>query len=334
MLAMCKQNIEISVIIPTYNRKDSLLRTLQNLQLQTYRNFEVIVVDDGGNDGTEMIAQHSFQFPLSYIYQENKGDSQARNTGVQNSQSPYVVFQDDDITLDKDCLGYFLETLQTHRKSIALGNLITVKANTDEESSTFHKLFEEVFPKKDIVLNGCVPFTECLSGFMGVARQNYIDVGMMKGLTTQDGANTWCDVDFGYRAFQQGLQVYRSSKIIGFHHDQSMYDFARYCRQQEKVGRLGVLLLQKHPQLKDYLPALIDKEPIQFGKDSPLLIIDKLFHKLTSYSITLRAMQKMVVHLEQNQPTSSILILLYRWILSAYLFRGYRNGLKQYKSVA
>lgn len=85
----------ISLVVPTYNRKDYLRVCVRSLLDQSYPNCEVIVVDDGSSDGTrEMIAA---EFPqVRYIYQENAGTSAAKNHGVAEARGEYIVFNDSD----------------------------------------------------------------------------------------------------------------------------------------------------------------------------------------------------------------------------------------------
>ena len=90
----------LSVVIPTYNRKDSLRRLLNSLAAQELNGgaFEAIVVDDGSSDGTrEMVAALSVPFALSIHSQENAGPGAARNRGMQHARGALIVFLDDDV---------------------------------------------------------------------------------------------------------------------------------------------------------------------------------------------------------------------------------------------
>jgi len=87
-----------SVIIPTYNRADSLNRALRSLASQTYKNFEVIVSDDGSTDHTEKVVS-SFQNDLNikYIWEENwGGPARPRNNGIRAASSEWICFLDSD----------------------------------------------------------------------------------------------------------------------------------------------------------------------------------------------------------------------------------------------
>lgn len=86
----------ISVIIPTYNRENTIEKSLQSVVNQTYKTIEIIVIDDGSIDNTENIVKNIQDERILYIKQENKGVSRARNTGILNSKGEYIAFQDSD----------------------------------------------------------------------------------------------------------------------------------------------------------------------------------------------------------------------------------------------
>jgi glycosyltransferase involved in cell wall biosynthesis len=92
--------MEITVIIPTYNRVDSLQQTLQALQKQTFaeHRFEVIVVNDGSTDGTEAyLNKVALTFPnFRFFNQKNAGPAAARNRGIYAAQGKIIAFTDDD----------------------------------------------------------------------------------------------------------------------------------------------------------------------------------------------------------------------------------------------
>ena len=85
----------VSVIIPTYNRAAYLQKALQSVKEQTYQPLEIIVIDDGSTDDTRIMLE-GCEVQLRYIYQENKGISGARNTGIRNANGEYVAFLDSD----------------------------------------------------------------------------------------------------------------------------------------------------------------------------------------------------------------------------------------------
>lgn len=85
----------VSVVIPTYNSAAFLEEAIQSVLGQTYSDFEVVVIDDGSTDGTEYVVR-SFGDRVSYLKQDNRGVSAARNHGIHKSQGNYVAFLDSD----------------------------------------------------------------------------------------------------------------------------------------------------------------------------------------------------------------------------------------------
>lgn len=91
------QNPLVSVIIPTYNRANSLERAIKSVINQTYKNLEIIVVDDNSTDNTEEIVKSFSDDRIKYVrHFQNKGSSSARNTGIKNSQGEFIAFLDSD----------------------------------------------------------------------------------------------------------------------------------------------------------------------------------------------------------------------------------------------
>ena len=94
-----KKNSNVSIIIPTYNCARLIGRAIQSVLNQTYRDFELIIVDDSSTDNTDKIVK-KFQEQdkrVKYIrHEKNRGGSAARNTGIKNAKGEYIAFQDSD----------------------------------------------------------------------------------------------------------------------------------------------------------------------------------------------------------------------------------------------
>ncbi|MGM0568516.1 MAG: glycosyltransferase family 2 protein, partial [Elusimicrobiota bacterium] len=89
-------NPKYSVIIPVYNRPELIREAAESVLHQTYRNFELIIIDDGSTDSTPE-AVKSFRDPrIKYIRQKNAGPAAARNRGVRISSGKYIAFLDSD----------------------------------------------------------------------------------------------------------------------------------------------------------------------------------------------------------------------------------------------
>jgi glycosyltransferase involved in cell wall biosynthesis len=99
---------KVSVVIPTYNRAHLLTECIESALAQTFRDFEIIIIDDGSTDNTSQVVS---AFPVRYIHQQNQGVSVARNKGIELSRGEYIAFLDSDDTLLKNALEEGVEVL-------------------------------------------------------------------------------------------------------------------------------------------------------------------------------------------------------------------------------
>ena len=100
-----KRNATISVVIPVYNVGMSLYRCLDSILMQSFRNFECILINDGSTDDSGRICEElaDKDSRIRVFHQENRGPSAARNYGLSLAKGDYVIFQDsDDYLLDVD----------------------------------------------------------------------------------------------------------------------------------------------------------------------------------------------------------------------------------------
>jgi glycosyltransferase involved in cell wall biosynthesis len=106
-----------TVFTPTYNRAGTLPRVYESLRLQTFRDFEWLVVDDGSTDGTEQLVkgwQAKSEFPIHYIRQQNQGKPVASNRATQEAQGELLIIMDS----DDACMPTALERLKYHWDTI------------------------------------------------------------------------------------------------------------------------------------------------------------------------------------------------------------------------
>ncbi len=161
----------VSICIPTYNREKLLKETLDSVFTQTYKDFEVVIVDDGSTDGTkQMLERHGYE--VRYHRQENSGDAAARNKLIELAQGRYITFLDSDDLLFGDSLERMIAAMPTNSdEAIVYGPYTAI----DESGDVLHRkkkklyngritqyLFENIlihscgslFPKKILVEAG------------------------------------------------------------------------------------------------------------------------------------------------------------------------------------
>ena len=134
----------VSVIIPAYNQAGYLAQAIRSVLDQTFRDFEIIVVDDGSTDKTPEVARWIRDRRLRYVRQENRGLSAARNTGIRESAGEYLTFLDSDDLFLPEKLELLLGALETRPEAgIAAGQAIPI----DEDGNPVGRIFDKPLPE-------------------------------------------------------------------------------------------------------------------------------------------------------------------------------------------
>ncbi len=144
----------ISVIIPVYNVKPYLKECVDSVISQSYRNLEIILVDDGSNDGSEKICDEYCEKDsrVRVIHQENKGLSVARNIGIEHSNGDFLTFVDSDDWIHKDMLRVLYDNMIKYDADVAFCNYSqyadmvncfeNVRCHILDFSGMFHEFYE------------------------------------------------------------------------------------------------------------------------------------------------------------------------------------------------
>lgn len=115
---------DIAVIIPVYNAIQYLDECLNSIVSQTYRELEIILVDDGSTDGSEKVCDQwsAKDNRISVIHQSNSGEAAARNTGISHAHSGLIAWVDSDDTIETSYIEHLYNTKKNHAASIAIAN--------------------------------------------------------------------------------------------------------------------------------------------------------------------------------------------------------------------
>ena len=121
----------VSIVFPVYNKSEHLPTTLHSLLLQTYRDFELIAVDDGSTDGSgdflDRLAKTDSR--VKVIHQPNAGVSAARNAALDRASGDYVVFADADDTVCPDWLEVLAKEAETSGADIVVSGFFSTDSN-------------------------------------------------------------------------------------------------------------------------------------------------------------------------------------------------------------
>jgi len=120
---------KVSICIPTYNRKDYLKETINSILAQTYKDYEIVIVDDGSTDGTEDMIKN-LGFPVTYHWQQNAGDAAARNKLITLAKGQYISFIDSDDLLMPDAIERMVSAMEAQNEdAIVYGSYFRIDQN-------------------------------------------------------------------------------------------------------------------------------------------------------------------------------------------------------------
>ena len=257
---------EITVVIPTHNRAKLLKRTLEFLNEQTYPSdrYEAIVVDDGSRDDTENTVralQDRVAYKLKYMRQAHSGPATARNRGVKEVKSQFILFTGDDIFPEKDLIERHMGSLIQHPDCAILGY---VGWSPEQEITGFmHYLAPNglQFRFNTIKDPDDCDFKHFYTSNISLGRR-----WLIEDMFDEDfpyGALE--DAELSYRLKKKGLRIIFNQKAVGYHCHQMTID--SFCQRMRLTGISSVILLKKHPELKSVLL------PIDAGLAAPVFSI-------------------------------------------------------------
>lgn len=157
-------NEMISVIVPVYNTEDFLSECIESLLNQTYKNLEILLIDDGSTDNSGVVADSYAErdFRIKVMHIENGGASNARNVGLDKANGRWIAFVDSDDTVEQGYFEYLLNLSHQHNADIVMGISNTMYEDgsielmsTATENVTVMKSDEAVIHLLDADIFGC-----------------------------------------------------------------------------------------------------------------------------------------------------------------------------------
>lgn len=148
--------MNLSIIVPVYNGEKYLKKCINNILMQTYQDFELIIINDGSTDDTKVICDSLVDIDnrVKFIHKKNEGVSIARNTGLEIAKGRYIGFVDCDDSIDKDMYQSMIKNLEIQDVDCVMCSFMSMFDDRNEEN-----LFEEADKKitdneskKDLIL--------------------------------------------------------------------------------------------------------------------------------------------------------------------------------------
>lgn len=225
-------DVMFSIVIPTYNRKKLLKNVLYSLNCQTVKNFEVIIIDDGSNDGTrDMIDNLMITYPMQYCFIEKvkgTGAARARNKGIDIAKGDIIIFMDSDSLVPP----VFVEE---HQRFHELHNniaVVSLRWQLDDQVIDADMIVQGI--KKEYLPIKCIENQNKVFGFFSqnfgqyimpwwffstsnasVRKKALIEVGKFDELFGK--YILYEDTELAYRLYQNGVQFALNRKAECFH---------------------------------------------------------------------------------------------------------------------
>jgi glycosyltransferase involved in cell wall biosynthesis/peptidoglycan/xylan/chitin deacetylase (PgdA/CDA1 family) len=236
--------IELSVVIATYNRAQSLRTCLDALARQTQitSEFEVVVVVDGSSDKTmEMLNSFNAPYLLRTIWQENSGQPHALNRGIMEAKGRYCLSLDDDIVADPRLIAEHLQSHYHHPKALVIGQItLSLPSNAGWYANAFAQGWREHY---DLLNRGVTKLTweDCYSGNMSAPREALLACGgfavnLIRGY----------DVELGSRLEKQGYSLIYAPNALGCQDEEK--GFRELSRDTENAGKVDAMLYKQDPR--------------------------------------------------------------------------------------
>lgn len=234
--------MKYSIIVPVYNRPNEMSELLQSISLQQFKDFEVIVVEDGSTvTCKEIVDQYKSQIDnLHYYFKENSGPGLSRNYGAERAKGEYLLILDSDVILPDTYLNS-IESELKHKHADAFGG-----------PDAAHESFSDV----QKAINYSMTSFYTTGGIRGAKKRmdkfypRTFNFGIRKDVFMNlGGFGTWRfgeDIDFSIRIFKAGYSCQLFPTAWVWHKRRT--NMVRFFRQVVNCGVARINLYKKHPE--------------------------------------------------------------------------------------
>ena len=237
--------MNVSIVIPTYNRKPILekcLFALENQKLnKNVSNYEIIVIDDGSTDNTtSWIKSNRKILPHVVLFeQEHGGPALGRNLGVIKSKYEIIIFIDSDLVVLDDFIICHIEKLlpswKNNKKSFTYGSVIN--------TSNFQNPQIEKYKFMD------TSFAYFATGNVAISKELILSVGLFD---TSFSLYGWEDLELGERLKKIGTKLIKCPKAVGFHWHPPFdcNQIESLISQEKERAKMALVFFKKHPNVR------------------------------------------------------------------------------------
>src|SRR3989338_3699312 len=235
--------IKVSVIIPVFNARESIRKCLESVLNNDYGNFEVILVDDNSNDGTQAVIGNSIDNRLKIFTEKtNLGPASARNRAIKESIGEIILLLDADSFVGRDWIRRHAQIIEETGADIIGGGIEGVSRTIYGRCDALCSWWTSIPYSRNYYLKGLHLPTNNMSIKKEVFRKiGYFDEGLRWGE----------DADFCYRALKNGIVMYFRSDLVARHYERD--NFKGFLAHQKKWGRQIMTMRKKRKMAYHYL---------------------------------------------------------------------------------
>jgi GT2 family glycosyltransferase len=321
--------VDLSVVIPTRDRPQRLLETLQALAASAHAGpaWEALVVDDGGAPaGTESAMRwaRDAQAPVRFLRQQTRGPAAARNLGARGARGRVLVFLDDDMVVGPEFLARHLRAVDANPGCWILGRITHPEALRATPFGRYRHArweeFHEAHAPSGLQPTGGISAANLALPASDFARLGGFDEGF---------ALAGCeDRELALRARDAGLRVLYDPGNVALHQDWAV-SLPRYCERQRTYAISDVRLWRLHGAASPRAGLVAANAPIAPG-DGPGRIARKAGKALLATPPGRWLLAALAALAERVAPDRALARRAYDAAVAVAIFRGVREGLARY----
>jgi glycosyltransferase involved in cell wall biosynthesis len=143
----------VSIVMPTYNRADTIKRAIDSVMAQTFQDWELLIVNDGSTDATEDVLQAASDPRIKVFRQANRGFTEARNAGIRMAHGEYLAFLDSDDEYLPHHLELTIAYLQAHPQAMYVGTEVLEDFGHGRRVNHYRTEVSDWYPRKAALIN-------------------------------------------------------------------------------------------------------------------------------------------------------------------------------------
>lgn len=233
--------MNISIVIPTFNRRPTLEVVLPSLLEQTYQDYEILLCDAGSSDGTRELVEQLNSPKVRWLPGADSGRAGARNRGLEQAEGQLILFTDADIIADPHLVEVHMSRHQKPGQRAVVGCEVQVKSL--EEYEAFRK--DPQAHARHKPTRQKLPWHYFLTGNASAPRSLLLQVGGFDEAFQGYGHE---DLELGYRLQKSGLPVEYASAAVNYHWHP--VPFPEQCQKMYLAGRSTVTFYRKHKDVR------------------------------------------------------------------------------------